>query len=64
MCKVLLKRESKPPEWCSDCTCLWRDGVKDGSHNRWCCKFGRPTERAWKHCKNTSAKPTQEVRNG
>ena len=41
---------SKIPNKCKECTGLWAYGIKDGKHNKWCCKYGKPTYKAINHC--------------
>jgi hypothetical protein len=50
------------PEKCKECTSLWTAGVKDGKHDRWCCKFGQPAPKIISHCTLTGGfKARQEA---
>lgn len=45
--------KNKPmPQQCKSCAYLWRHGVKDGKHDRWCTHFGKSAPEAYGHCKN------------
>jgi len=42
--------------FCKDCRAHWVHGVKDGKHDNWCCKFGKPALQSIGHCKNIDGK--------
>lgn len=46
-----MKSKSAPPKYCKKCGYLHTGGIKDGTYNRWCCHFGQPAIKIWKHCK-------------
>ena len=45
------------PDHCKDCPSLWTGGIKDGKHDRWCCKVGQPAPKIVNHCIQHDAKP-------
>jgi hypothetical protein len=47
-----METEIKTPKECKNCKSLWKWGIKDGKHNYWCTKFGKPSFKAIGHCKN------------
>lgn len=49
--------KSSPPKHCKGCPSHWKHGLRDGKHNNWCCKFGKPALEAEAHCRNTNSKP-------
>ena len=46
----------KIPDHCKGCIHLHTSGVKDGKHDRWCCKFSKAAPKAVGHCKNVGGK--------
>lgn len=40
----------KIPKQCNTCKLLHTEGMRDGKHNRWCCKYGKPSYDAISHC--------------
>ena len=48
--------KTKKTKHCAGCRAFWGEGVKDGKHDNWCCKFGRPCQSAVGHCKNVNGK--------
>lgn len=51
-----MKAKSAPNKHCRGCKLLWTKGIKDGKHNIWCCKFGKPAKDTINHCKNVKGK--------
>jgi hypothetical protein len=41
----------KIPKECKSCSKYWTGGIKEGGHNMWCCKYGRPAPKAIGECK-------------
>lgn len=41
----------KVPAQCRGCRHLWTGGVKDGKHDRWCCRFSAPAPKIAGHCR-------------
>lgn len=48
--------KSSKTKHCVGCRSYWVYGVKDGKHDNWCCKFGKPSQKAEGHCRNIGAK--------
>ena len=44
------------PDYCKPCKSLHTGGVKDGTHDRWCCHFSRAASKAENHCRNMNAR--------
>jgi hypothetical protein len=43
--------EEKIPDRCKPCAHLWTGGIKNGKHDRWCCKFGNAAWKTENHCR-------------
>ena len=42
------------------CKALHTLGIPDGKHDRWCCKFSKPTFKAIGHCRNVNGFEPEE----
>jgi hypothetical protein len=42
--------KNKIPDTCKGCKGLWTGGVKDGKHDKWCCRYGKASYDAIGHC--------------
>lgn len=38
------------PKQCNTCTALHTGGIQDGKHNKWCCRYGKPSYDTINHC--------------
>jgi len=47
---------NRQKKYCKDCKSHWIHGIKDGKHDNWCCKFGKPAKIIIGHCKNIGGK--------
>lgn len=53
---------TKPiPKYCNGCTYLSTTGIKNGKHDRWCCRHSGPAPDKVAHCKLVGGKLEKEI---